>query len=63
MNRLSQIKFSDELFLNGEAIYEACLKALEAIENELPEEARVYAVYYHVLESCKEVLQEKKIVL
>ena len=63
MDRLSLIQFSDELSLNGEVIYGACLKALGAIENELPEEARVYSVYCHVIESCKEVLREMKVIL
>ena len=49
--------------LSGEIIEKACAKALEAIENELPEEARFFETYDLIIDNCKEVLKEKKIIL
>ena len=49
--------------LSGEVIEKACAKALKAIENELPEEARFFEAYDLIIDNCKEALKEKKIIL
>lgn len=63
MNEFEIIHFANGITLNGKLISETCSKALKAIENELPEEARNYEVYVHIINTCKEVLQGKRIVL
>lgn len=63
INKFGSVSFSSGLILEEETIYKACLKALEAIENELPEEARFFEVYNRVIDDCKDVLKEKKVIL
>lgn len=60
---VEMVKFSNGLALSGEIIERACLKALEAIENELPEEARFFEAYDSIIDNCKEILKGKKISL
>ena len=63
VNQMMQTVFSNGFILSEKTIYEVCSKALKTIENELPEEARFLEVYYHIIDACKDVLKEKKIVL
>lgn len=63
MNRLASVRFANEFVLDGELISKVCLKVLKTIENELPEETHSYEVYEYMLDTSKEMLQEKKIVL
>lgn len=63
MSPYTSIVCSNGYAIEGQKILDACEKALEAIEKELPEEARFFEVYVQILDTCKEVLQGKKIVL
>ncbi len=63
MEQFVSIKFSNGYVLSNGIIEKACSKALLAIENELPEEARFIEAYNQVIDSCKEMLQGKKVVL
>lgn len=63
MEPFGSIKFSNGYVLSNCVIEKACLKALQAIENELPEEARFFEAYAQIIDNCKETLQGKKIVL
>jgi len=57
------ICFPNGLKLNGKLVFTACSKVLEAIKNELQEEAHLYEVYDYIIDTSKELLKEKKIVL
>lgn len=57
------VVFSNEISLNGKLVFQACSKALKAIESELPEEARSYEIYDFIIDTCKQKLKEKKIIL
>lgn len=63
MSPYTSIVCSNEYVMDGQKILDVCEKALEAIEKELPEEARFFEAYVHILDACKEVLQAKKVVL
>lgn len=66
MNDIQDIQlvmFESGVRLRKSSITNACKKALKAIENELPDEARSFEVYCHIIDVCKDVLQEQKVVL
>ena len=63
MDRVVSMRFNNGCVLDGSVIYKACSKALRAIENELPEEARSVEVYETIIDKCKEALREKRITL
>lgn len=63
MYEFQKIGFSNGVVLNGKLISQACSKALKAIESELPEEARFYEIYDFIIDTCKQELKEKKIIL
>lgn len=63
MSPYTSIVYSNGYVMDGQEILDTCSKALEAIEKELPEEARFYEAYVQILDTCKEVLQTKKVVL